>query len=93
METTSTDDTRESSEDRRTTSPEHDMSQYDSPDEAPTDLLEEIEQEREQRLDPDNRPEGAEIDNTDRDFDVEHGRFEDSDVDSELGPFTTDDEA
>lgn len=106
MESTSTDETpeseatddttsgsTESSEERRTTSPEHDMSQYDSPDEAPDDLLQEIEQEREERLDPDNRPDGAEIDNTDRTFVVERGRFEDSDVDEELGPFRTEDEA
>ena len=96
MESTSTErehDPAESAQERRTTAPEHDMSQYDSPDEAPDDLLEEIDEERERRLDPDNRPEGAEVDNTDRDFDVEHGRFEDSDVDEELGPFTTDDEA
>ena len=94
-ETTATDESTEadSPEERRTTAPEHDMSQYDSPDEAPDELLEEIDEERERRLDPDNRPDGAEIDNTDRDFDVEHGRFEDSDVDEELGPFTTEDEA
>jgi hypothetical protein len=39
---------------------------------------EEIEAERQERLDPDNRPDGAEVDNTDRDFDVEKGRFTDS---------------
>jgi hypothetical protein len=99
MESTSTDATDEttestdSPEERRTTAPEHDMSQYDAPDEAPDELLEEIDEERERRLDPENRPDGAEIDNTDRDFDVKHGRFEDSDVDEELGPFTTEDEA
>lgn len=97
MESTSSDqheqESAAASEGRDTTSPEHDLTQYDSPDEAPVDLLEEIDEERERRLDPDNRPDGAEIDNTDRDFDVEHGRFEDSDVDEELGPFTTEDEA
>jgi hypothetical protein len=96
MESTSTEQeagTAESAEERRTTAPEHDMAQYDSPEEAPDDLLEEIEEERERRLDPDNRPDGAEIDNTDRDFDVARGRFEDSDVDEELGPFKTEDEA
>lgn len=93
MESTSTDDTAESAEERRTTAPEHDMAQYDSPEEAPDDLLEEIDEERERRLDPDNRPDGAEVDNTDRDFVVERGRFEDSDVDEELGPFKTEDEA
>ena len=40
---------------------------------------EEIEEERERRLDPDNRPENAEVDNTDRDFDAKKGRFTDSD--------------
>ena len=49
----------------------------------------EIEEEREKRLDPDNRPEGAEIDNTPRDFDVERGQFKDSDDydESEPPPF------
>src|SRR3954463_10592627 len=39
---------------------------------------EEIEQERKERLDPDNRPDNVEVDNTQRDFDVEKGMFEDS---------------
>lgn len=93
METTETTETAESSEARRTTSPEHDVSQYDSPEEAPDELLKEIDEERERRLDPDNRPDGAEVDNSKRDFDVEHGRFEDSDTDEELGPFTVESEA
>ena len=38
----------------------------------------EIEEERERRLDPDNRPENVEVDNTQRDFDVEKGLFTDS---------------
>jgi hypothetical protein len=37
-----------------------------------------IEEEREQRLDPDHRPDGVEVDNTDRDFDPEKGMFTDS---------------
>ncbi|GGF43220.1 hypothetical protein GCM10011519_16390 [Marmoricola endophyticus] len=37
-----------------------------------------IEEERERRLDPENRPENVEIDNTQRDFDSEKGMFEDS---------------
>ena len=37
-----------------------------------------IEEERTERLDPDNRPPNAEVDNTDREFDVVHGRFTDS---------------
>lgn len=37
-----------------------------------------VEREREERLDPDNRPETAEVDNTDREFDEEKGKFTDS---------------
>ena len=40
---------------------------------------EEIEEEREKRLDPDNRPDDAEVDNTDRDFDPKKGMFTDAD--------------
>ncbi|WP_299049881.1 hypothetical protein [uncultured Nocardioides sp.] len=40
--------------------------------------VEEVEADREERLDPDNRPDGAEIDNTDRTFNEETGMFEDS---------------
>ena len=36
-----------------------------------------VEKERERRLDPDNRPEMAEVDNTHRDFDPEKGEFVD----------------
>jgi hypothetical protein len=39
---------------------------------------EEIEQERQERLDPENRPDGAEVDNTDREFDAEKGLYTDS---------------
>jgi len=46
-----------------------------------------IEEEREKRLDPDNRPDNAEIDNTDRDFDVVKGQFTDSEDDPDIGPF------
>jgi hypothetical protein len=38
----------------------------------------EIEEERRRRLDPENRPENAEVDNTQRTFDTEKGVFEDS---------------
>ena len=49
-----------------------------------------MEEERERRLDPDNRPDGAEVDNTDRTFDHERGQFTDSDEydDSEPAPFS-----
>jgi hypothetical protein len=38
----------------------------------------EIEEDRQERLDPDNRPDNVEVDNTDRDFDPEKGMFTDS---------------
>ena len=37
----------------------------------------EIAEERERRLDPDNRPEGSEVDNTTRTFDEDEWKFED----------------
>jgi hypothetical protein len=40
---------------------------------------EEIEEEREQRLDPENRPDNVEVDNTDREFDAKKGMFTDAD--------------
>lgn len=49
--------------------------------------VEAIEEERERRLDPDNRPDNAEVDNTERDFDVVEGRFTDSEEDPDVGPF------
>jgi len=45
----------------------------------PDDEVEEIEEERTRRLDADNRPESAEVDNTQRTFDAGAGRFTDSD--------------
>ncbi|RLV50604.1 hypothetical protein D9V37_01140 [Nocardioides mangrovicus] len=39
---------------------------------------EQIESEREERLDPDNRPDEVEVDNTERDFDSEAGMFTDN---------------
>ncbi len=39
------------------------------------DEIEQIEAERKERLDPDNRPDNAEVDNTDRTF--EDGGFKD----------------
>ncbi len=47
--------------------------------EATEDDPETIEKEREERLDPDNRPDFAEIDNSDRDFDPATGMFKDND--------------
>jgi hypothetical protein len=53
------------------------------------DEREQIEKEREERLDPDNRPDNVEVDNTQRDFDVTTGSFEDHDLDDEedTGPY------
>ncbi|MDX6360129.1 MAG: hypothetical protein QOH37_3183 [Nocardioidaceae bacterium] len=41
----------------------------------PDDEVAEIDEERRRRLDPDNRPDDAEVDNTERDFDADTGRF------------------
>ncbi|GAA1137195.1 hypothetical protein [Nocardioides aquiterrae] len=38
----------------------------------------EVEREREERLAPENRPDDAEVDNTDRDFDETKGKFTDT---------------
>jgi hypothetical protein len=55
-------------------------------DEVSEQEKEEIEAERQERLDPENRPDNAEVDNTDRDFDTTKGQFTDSE-DHGLGPF------
>jgi hypothetical protein len=47
-------------------------------EEIPQEEIDEIEAERKRRLDPDNRPDMAEVDNTDREFDLERGEFVDS---------------
>lgn len=39
---------------------------------------EDVERERRERLDPENRPDRAEVDNTDREFDETKGMFTDS---------------
>jgi hypothetical protein len=44
----------------------------------PEDEVREIEEERQRRLDSANRPDDAEVDNTERDFDSDTGRFTDS---------------
>jgi hypothetical protein len=48
---------------------------------------EELEEERQRRLDPENRPEATEVDNTDRTFDPISGTFEDDDRDGVNAPF------
>jgi hypothetical protein len=57
------------------------------PQEEPQQDEEQVEKERQERLDPDNRPENSEVDNSDRDFDPVHGEFTDSGHDEKLGPF------
>ena len=56
-------------------------------DDISQEELDEIEAERKERTSPDNRPEGAEVDNTDREFDPVQGQFTDSEPDPDLGPF------
>ena len=56
-------------------------------EDVPEDKQQAIEEEREKRLDPDNRPENAEVDNSDRDFDVKSGQFTDHETDEEIGPY------
>ncbi|MCH1865246.1 hypothetical protein [Nocardioides sp. CFH 31398] len=48
--------------------------------------VEEVEADREERLAPENRPDGAEIDNTQRTFNEETGMFEDSEGADEAEP-------
>jgi hypothetical protein len=48
---------------------------------------EELEEERQRRLDPENRPEYTEVDNSQRTFDPISGTFEDDDRDGAEAPF------
>jgi hypothetical protein len=49
----------------------------DTTSEPDDEVKEQMAEERERRLDPENRPDNAEIDNTQRDFDHEQGMFTD----------------
>ena len=60
-----------------TESGETSAAEHESEQESGPEVPEEIEAERRERLDPDNRPDRAEVDNTDRDFDEEKGMFTD----------------
>ncbi len=64
-------------------------------DELSEEKKKQIEQEREERLSDENRPDGAEINNTDRTFDDEAGMFTDNpDYSEEERPYAVgDDEA
>ena len=46
-------------------------------EDVPQETIESIEADREERLDPDNRPENTQVDNTERQFDGEAGMFTD----------------
>jgi hypothetical protein len=54
----------------------HDL--HDPAERPPDDEVRDSEEERERRLDSENRPENAEVDNTHRTFDPEVGMFTDS---------------
>jgi hypothetical protein len=56
-------------------------------DDMSQEELDGIEAERQERTAAENRPEGAEVDNTDRDFDPVQGQFTDSEPDPDIGPF------
>ena len=55
----------------------------DSPDDVGDDLISEIEEERDRRLDPENRPDNVEVDNTKRVFVPAEAKFEDSEIDQD----------
>ena len=59
---------------------------YSADDEITEEEAEQLEKEREERLDPDNRPTNAIVDNTKRDFDDEEGGFQVPAEDVENGP-------
>jgi len=48
---------------------------YSTDDEVSEDEAKQLEEERKERLDPDNRPANALVDNTQREFDDEEGGF------------------
>jgi hypothetical protein len=52
----------------------------------PEESMEQVEDERQERLAPENRPDNVEVDNTGRDFDVEKGMFTDSEGYEEAEP-------
>jgi hypothetical protein len=57
------------------------------PDKEPDEQTkQEMAEERERRLDPENRPDGSEVDNTERTFDHDRGQFTDSEEYDESEP-------
>lgn len=59
---------------------------FSADQEISDDDAEKLEQERQERLDPENRPANAEIDNTQRNFNPETEEFEKSGEEVENGP-------
>ena len=63
-------------------------------DEVSAEEKAELEEDRQARLDPDRRPDGVEVDNTDRDLDPETGLFTDNPAHTEAEPvYSASDEA
>ena len=87
------DETEGSSDDSEDSDGDEDdgkSSQGLAPGEEPDEeTKKEMEEERQRRLDPENRPDNAEVDNTQREFDVEKGQFKDSEEydENEPAPF------
>jgi len=77
-----TEETDETAQDVQEVPTDEDGNQL-APDGA---TVEEVEADREERLSPENRPDGAEIDNTKRTFNEETGMFEDSEGADEAEP-------
>jgi len=73
---------------------EHESAGLPDADKVSDQAKEDLERERQERLDPDNRPDGVQVDNTDRTFDPEAGMFTDKPEHSEADrPYSADDEA
>lgn len=75
--------TDETTEDRTEAASEHEGTPQPGADPADE---QQIEEDRDRRLDPENRPDDVEVDNTDRDFDPEKGMFTDSEGYDEAEP-------
>ena len=70
--------------------PERTGMHIEKPERADSLSAEELEKIRQERLDPENRPDNVEVDNTQRTFDTETGKFTDSDMEEDVGPFDDD---
>jgi hypothetical protein len=70
--------------------PERTGMHIEKPERADALSAEELEKIRQERLDPENRPDNVEVDNTQRTFDTDTGKFTDSDMEEDLGPLDDD---